>query len=69
MDLFLATYVQCDLVVPDELKLKFANFPPIFKNTQVGRNDIGEYKKNYATENKTLKHPQRMLVSSWKMEQ
>ena len=24
-------YIQCDLVVPDELKTKFANFPPIFK--------------------------------------
>ena len=36
-------YVQCDLVVPDELKLKFAYFPPIFKNTEVGREDNGEY--------------------------
>ena len=24
-------YAQCDLVVPDELKSKFANFPPIFE--------------------------------------
>ena len=29
-------YVQCDLVVPDELKSKVANFRPIFKNTEVG---------------------------------
>ena len=36
-------YIQCDLVVPDELKEKFSNFPPISKNTEVGRNDIGEY--------------------------
>ena len=28
-------FVQCDLVVPDELTSKFANFPPIFKNTEV----------------------------------
>ena len=27
-------YVQCDLEVPDELKSKFADFPPIFKNTE-----------------------------------
>ena len=26
-------YVQRDLVVPNELKAKIANFPPIFKNT------------------------------------
>ena len=24
-------YVQCDLSVPDQLKAKFSNFPPIFK--------------------------------------
>ena len=46
--------VQCDLVVPDELKSKFANFPPIFKNTEVGRDDIGGYMKNYAIENEML---------------
>ena len=61
-------YVQCDLVVPDELKSKFANFPPIFKNTEVGRDDIGDYMKNYAIENEMLKHPQRMLISSFKLE-
>ena len=33
-------YVQCDLVVPDELKSKFASFPPNFKKTKVGRNDL-----------------------------
>ena len=26
-------YVQSDLMVPNELKAKIANFPPIFKNT------------------------------------
>ena len=56
------------MVVPDELKSKFANFPPIFKNTEVGRNDIGDYMKNYAIENEMLKHPQRMLISSFKLE-
>ena len=61
-------YVQCNLVVPDELKSKFANFPPIFKNTEVGRNDIGDYKKNYTTENEMLKQTQRMLIYSFKLE-
>ena len=36
-------YVQCDLSVPDELKAKFSNFSPIFKNIDVSRNEIGEY--------------------------
>ena len=61
-------YIQCDLVVPDELKAKFSNFHPIFKNTEVGRKDIGEYMQNYAIENDLLKHPQRMLISSFKLE-
>ena len=61
-------YVQCDLNVPDELKSKFANFPPIFKNTEVGRTGIGVYMKNYVIENEMLKHLQRMLISSFKLE-
>ena len=60
-------YVQCDLVVPDELNPKFANFHPIFKNTEVGRNDIGDCMKNYAIENEIIKQPQRMLISSFKI--
>ena len=61
-------YIQCDLVVPGELKAKFSIFPPMFKNTEVGRNDIGEYMQKNAIENDLLKHPQRMLISSFKLE-
>ena len=60
-------YVQCDLSVPDELKAKFSNFPPIFKNIDVSRNYIGEYMKTYAEENDLLKQSQRMLISSFKL--
>ena len=35
-------YVQYDLIVPDELKPKISNFPPMFKIIDVCRNDIGE---------------------------
>ena len=41
-------YVECDIEVPEELKKKSANFPPIFKNTNVGRHDIGLLMKDYA---------------------
>ena len=41
-------YVQCDIEVPEELKKKFASFPPIFKNTNVGRHDIGSLMQDYA---------------------
>ena len=60
-------YVQCNLSVPDELKPKFSNFLPIFKNIDVSRNDIGEYMKTYAEENDLLKQSQRMLISSFKL--
>ena len=59
--------MQCDLVVPDELKTTFSNFSPIIKNFDVSRNDIGEYLKNYAEENHLLKNPQQMLISSFKL--
>ena len=41
-------YIQCDIEVPEEIKKKFANFPPIFKNKNVGRHDIGLLMKDYA---------------------
>ena len=61
-------YVQCDLAVPGELKLKLANFLPVFRNTELGRNDSADYMKSYAVKNETLKHPQRTLISSFKLE-
>ena len=67
-DGFIYGYIQCDLIVPDELKANISHFPPIFKNTEVGINAIGEYMQNYAIENDLLKHHQRMLISSFKLE-
>ncbi|XP_075263345.1 uncharacterized protein LOC142354893, partial [Convolutriloba macropyga] len=61
-------YVQCYLEVPDGLKYKFSNFPPIFKNFNVSRANIGENMREYAIENNLLKQPQRMLISSFKLE-
>ena len=34
-------YVWRDIVVPEALRKCFANFPPIFKNNNVGREDTG----------------------------
>ena len=39
-----------DLEVPDPLKGKFAEMPPVFKNTHVSREDIGDHMKTYAEE-------------------
>ena len=65
----LYVYFPCDWVVSPELKAKIFYFPPFFqKNTEVGRNYVGESMQNYAIENDLLKHPQRMLISSFKLE-
>ena len=34
-------YVQGDIEVPEHQRSHFSNFPPIFKSTEVSRNDIG----------------------------
>ena len=55
-------YVQCDLEIPDGLKYKFSNFPPIFKNYNISRVDIGYYMREFAIENNILK---QLLFSQW----
>ena len=61
-------YVQCDIEVPEEFKEKFANFPPIFKNTNVGRHDIGSLMQDYAEKEGLLCQPRKMLISSYFLE-
>ena len=58
-------YVQCDFEVPEVLKKKFASFPPIFKNTNVGRHDIGSLMQDYAEKGGLLCQPRKMLSSSY----
>ena len=60
-------YVQCDIEVPEELKKKIANFPPNFKNTNIGRHDNGLPMKDYA-EKGLLCQPRKMLISSYFLE-
>ena len=58
-------YVQCDIEVPEHLRDYFSNFPPIFKNTVVSRNDIGDLMKEYAEKERIMPQPRRMLISSF----
>ena len=51
--------VECDIRVPDSLKPEFAEMPPIFKNTNVSRDDIGEYMKSLAEQDKIMACPRR----------
>ena len=60
--------VDCELQVPPHLETKFEKFPPIFKNCEVSRNDIGEHMMKFAEENDLLRKPRKMLISSMKLE-
>ena len=51
--------------MPEHLRDYFSNFPPIFKNTAVSRDDIGNLKKQYAEKENIIFQPKRMLISSF----
>ena len=61
-------FVQCDIEVPEDLRKKFANFPPIFETTNVGRHDIGLLMKDYAEKEGLKCQPRKMLISSYFLE-
>ncbi len=44
-------FVQVDIETPEELKEKFSEMCPIFKNAEIIFEDIGEYMQNYHNEN------------------
>ena len=56
-------YVQCDIEVPENLRSKFDNFIPKFKETLVSKSDIEDLTKNYAEEGRLLSQPQKKLIS------
>ena len=61
-------YVQCDTEVPEKLKANFANFPPIFKNILVIKNDIGDLMKTYAEEEGIMSQPGKMLITGFTLQ-
>ena len=58
-------YVQCDIEVLEHLRHYFSNFPPIFKNTLVSRDDFGNLMKYYAEKENIMIQPRIMLISSF----
>ena len=60
--------MQYEIEVPENWRLNFDNFPPIFSNTIVNKNDIGELTKNYAEEHNLLSQPRKMLISSFTLQ-
>ena len=57
--------VQCDIRVPEHLYDYFSEMPPIFKNAQVSREDVGDFMNDYAKRHKLLSQPRRTLISSY----
>jgi G:T-mismatch repair DNA endonuclease (very short patch repair protein) len=58
--------VLCDIHVPENLKTKFREFPPIFKNCDITRDDIGDFMKTFCEENDLMTKPRRALIQSFK---
>ena len=58
-------YVQCDIEVPEHMRCDFSNFPPIFKNTVVSRDDVDNLMKEYAEKEGIMPQLRRMLISSF----
>ena len=61
--------VECDIHVPDDLVERFSEMPPVFKNIDVGKDDIGQHMKSYAEESHALNVPRRTLIGSMKGKQ
>ena len=62
---YLFGFLHCDISIPEDLRGSFKNFPPIFKNVDVSRDDIGDHMRQHAEENGLLRKPTRMLISSF----
>ena len=58
-------FVECDIEVPDHLKDYFSEMTPIFKNTEVSLNDVGQHMQEYAKEQKIKDIPHHLLIGSY----
>ena len=64
----LFAYVQCDIEIPKNLRENFANFPPIFKNTLIRKNDIVDLMTTYAEEEGIMSEPRKKLISGFTLQ-
>ena len=61
-------YVQCDIELPENLRSKFVNFPPIFRDTSISWSYIRDLMRNYAEEERLLSQPRKWLISSFTLQ-
>ena len=50
-------YLQCDIKVPQFLREQNANFPSVFKTTNVHRQDVGSLVQEYAEKEGLMTQP------------
>ena len=51
--------------VPEHLRTYFEEMQPVFKNTNISRDDIGGFTYSYAQKHDLLKHPRCALIASF----
>ena len=56
--------VEVDIIVPDDLKDHFQEMPPVFKNTTISRDDIGDYMQDYLDHHEKTFKDTRYLIGS-----
>ena len=54
--------LEVDLEAPGHLKGKIAEMPPVFKNTHVCRDDIGDHMQTYAEERGIMNQKRKCLI-------
>ena len=57
-------FIKVDIRVPEHLISTFSEFPPIFKNTEIKLNDIGDHMKSFCEQNGRKTGVKRSLISS-----
>jgi hypothetical protein len=58
-------FVQVDIETPEELKEKFSEITPIFKNAEIKFEDIGKYMQNYHNESNIPFNKDNKLIGSY----
>ena len=58
-------FVQVDIETPEDLKEKFSEMTPIFKNAEIKFEDIGEYMHNYHNENNIPFNKGKKIIGSY----
>ena len=57
--------VECDIHVSDHLKPHFREMCPIFKNTEISPDNIGEFMRDFAEEEDIMARPRQSLIGSY----